>query len=176
VIEHHPHRTLAHFRRILVRCLACHRSTFSGVGASDKPGAVHPQGEGFFILGNIFYSTSNFRGRLELTSHIMDRLVADIALKAEWNAIKNKAGRLYQRRNTLAHGAAWSGDASDPEFMRYSVFSVQDQSMNYEQMCEATPSFFNYAERIRKLAIDVNAHLASRKCYPEDFPDQAGVD
>ncbi|MEO5494956.1 MAG: PDZ domain-containing protein, partial [Sphingomonas sp.] len=40
VIEHHPDRTLANFPRILVRCLACHRSTFSGVGASDKPGTV----------------------------------------------------------------------------------------------------------------------------------------
>jgi hypothetical protein len=43
VIENHPHRSLADFRRKLVRCLARHDSTFSGVGASDKPGAV--QGE-----------------------------------------------------------------------------------------------------------------------------------
>jgi hypothetical protein len=40
VIENHPHRSLADFRRKLVRCLARHGSTFSGVGASDKPGAV----------------------------------------------------------------------------------------------------------------------------------------
>jgi hypothetical protein len=46
VIEHHPHRSLANFRRILVRCLACHRSTFSGDGASGKPGAVHSQSGG----------------------------------------------------------------------------------------------------------------------------------
>src|SRR6266404_3891099 len=40
VIQHHPHRTPTDLRRKLVRCLACHRPTFSRVGASDKPGAV----------------------------------------------------------------------------------------------------------------------------------------
>src|SRR4029077_2249187 len=40
VIENHPHRASAHLRRELVRCLACHGSTFSRVGASGKPGAV----------------------------------------------------------------------------------------------------------------------------------------
>jgi hypothetical protein len=40
VINHQPHRTRTDLRRKLVRCLACHRSTFSRVGASDKPGAV----------------------------------------------------------------------------------------------------------------------------------------
>jgi len=40
MLQHHPHRPLANLRRKLVRRLARHRSTFSGVGASDKPGAV----------------------------------------------------------------------------------------------------------------------------------------
>jgi hypothetical protein len=40
VIHHHPHRAGTHLRRKLVRCLARHGSTFPGVGASDKPGAV----------------------------------------------------------------------------------------------------------------------------------------
>jgi hypothetical protein len=38
VIQNHPHRTIANLRRKIVRRLACHRSTFSRVGASDKPG------------------------------------------------------------------------------------------------------------------------------------------
>jgi hypothetical protein len=58
-----------------------------------------PTGEGIFILGNVFYSTTNFRGRLDLLDHMMKRLVHDQLLRAEWNAIKNKAGKLYQRRN-----------------------------------------------------------------------------
>ena len=41
VIQHHPHRAVADLRRKLVRRLARHGSTFSGVGASGKPGAVH---------------------------------------------------------------------------------------------------------------------------------------
>ena len=40
VNENHPHRSLADFRRKPVRRLARHGSTFSGAGASDKPGAV----------------------------------------------------------------------------------------------------------------------------------------
>ena len=41
VLENQPNRKRAHFRRKSVRCLACHRSTFSRLGASGKPGAVH---------------------------------------------------------------------------------------------------------------------------------------
>jgi hypothetical protein len=39
VLENQPNRKRAHFRRKSVRCLACHRSTFSRLGASGKPGA-----------------------------------------------------------------------------------------------------------------------------------------
>src|ERR1700733_535052 len=41
VIQNHSHRAGAHLERELVGRLACHGSTFSGVEASDKPGAVH---------------------------------------------------------------------------------------------------------------------------------------
>lgn len=134
-----------------------------------------PTGDGIFLLGNIFYSSSNFRGRLELLDNMMKRLVLDETLLAEWNAIKNKAGRQYQRRNVLAHGAAWSGDKCDPEFMQYSVFSTQVQKMDFQQIRDATASFVRYAERITKLAIGVNGSLASRKRYPEDSGDGATV-
>jgi hypothetical protein len=40
VIQHQPHRSVTDLRRKPVRCLARHRSTFSGGGASDKPAAV----------------------------------------------------------------------------------------------------------------------------------------
>jgi hypothetical protein len=46
VIQHQPNRTLGHFRGDLVRRLAHDGPTFSGVGASGKPGAVHPQPTG----------------------------------------------------------------------------------------------------------------------------------
>ncbi|MBY8829930.1 hypothetical protein, partial [Hephaestia mangrovi] len=54
VIENHPHRTIADLRRKLVRRLAHTGSTFSGVGASGKPGAVHIDvvgGYRLFIFG-----------------------------------------------------------------------------------------------------------------------------
>src|ERR1700689_418514 len=38
VIQNHPYRASSHLRRELVRCLACHGSTLSRVGASGKPG------------------------------------------------------------------------------------------------------------------------------------------
>src|SRR3984885_11095867 len=45
VLENQPNRKRAHFRRKSVRCLACHRSTFSRLGASGKPGAGQPSRE-----------------------------------------------------------------------------------------------------------------------------------
>src|SRR4029077_13350876 len=42
VIQHQPHRAGTDLRRELVACLLAHGSTFSRVGASGKPGAVHP--------------------------------------------------------------------------------------------------------------------------------------
>lgn len=134
-----------------------------------------PTGDGVFLLGNVFYATTNWRGRLEMLSNLMDKLVTDQALLSEWNAIKNKSARLYPRRNVLAHGMAWSGPNSDPETMNYSIFSTQRQTMSFQQICAASASFQRYAERITKLAIGANAHLASRKRYPEDFPDQTPV-
>src|SRR6202044_3501633 len=41
MIQNHPRRAGSHLRRELVRCLACHGSTLSRVGAPGKPGAVH---------------------------------------------------------------------------------------------------------------------------------------
>src|SRR5690606_31680729 len=41
VVENQPHRALAHFRGKLVRRLAHDAPSYSGVGASGKPGAVH---------------------------------------------------------------------------------------------------------------------------------------
>src|ERR1019366_2230755 len=41
VVQNHPHRSGPDFGREFVRRLACHGSTFSRVGASGNPGAVH---------------------------------------------------------------------------------------------------------------------------------------
>ena len=128
-----------------------------------------PEGEGVFILGNTFYSITNLNGRLALINYIMGRLVRDDGLLTEWNAIQNKAANLYKRRNVLAHGTPWAGEKSDPEFVRYSIFAMNNRIfMNYERICAATPSFARFAERITKLAIDVNAHFARRERHPKN--------
>jgi hypothetical protein len=41
VVEDQPDRPFAHFWGKLVRCLAHDAPSYSGVGASGKPGAVH---------------------------------------------------------------------------------------------------------------------------------------
>ena len=40
MLDHHPHGTLAHFRRKLLSLLLVHGSILSKSGASGKPGAV----------------------------------------------------------------------------------------------------------------------------------------
>ena len=40
MLDHHPHSTLAHFRRKLLSLLLVHGSILSKSGASGKPGAV----------------------------------------------------------------------------------------------------------------------------------------
>jgi hypothetical protein len=61
VLENQPNRKRAHFRRKSVRCLACHRSTFSRLGASGKPGAVQST---FEDNANTVFGTTNL-----LTTH-----------------------------------------------------------------------------------------------------------
>lgn len=135
-------------------------------------GIGNPTGEGYFILGNVFNATSNFRGRVDLIGHMIERLVSDVSILSEWNAVKNKAGTLYARRNILAHGEAWHRENSEVvQFMRYSVFSTNDKEMDFQQIMETTPSFYKYAERVKRLAIEVNTHLAQRKRRDANTPE-----
>src|SRR3954467_12217553 len=62
MIQHQPNRAFTHLGRKLVRRLACHRSTFSGVGASDKPGAVHTA-FGWITLAPKYSTNSVFTDR-----------------------------------------------------------------------------------------------------------------
>lgn len=136
-----------------------------GIGSNNEM----PTGDGFFILGQIFYAGTNFRAKIELLDHIFRRLVFDPALLAEWNAIKNKATRLYPRRNVLAHGQVWGREEVEPAFMRYSIFDQMKRGeMDYARICAATPSFGRYADRIEQLAIDANSYLARRERHPKD--------
>ena len=64
VLANHPHRTLADLRRKLVPCR--HRSSFSQIGASGKPGTLQrPRGAsaGHCDIGNV-WKLARFDGRL----------------------------------------------------------------------------------------------------------------
>src|SRR5690349_12844491 len=54
MIQHHPNRARTHLRGKFVRSLRLHGSTFSRVGASGNPGAVHSRDAGIFIPRTIY--------------------------------------------------------------------------------------------------------------------------
>ena len=142
------------FRDVFIRLILC--------GLTGK-GMGNFQGEGVFLLGTVFDSTGNLPGRLSLINHMVMRLVTDDQLKAEWKFIKKRSLKLLTDRNVLVHGEAWNRENSEiPQFVRYSVFSKDDKEMNFDGIVQATPEFFDYAERVTKFAINVNAHLAKR--------------
>jgi hypothetical protein len=65
VIQHQPDRTLPNLGRKLVRCLACHGSTFSRVGASDKPGAVQTAPRSANLISSTEYRRSRLAANLK---------------------------------------------------------------------------------------------------------------
>src|SRR5690606_19103866 len=65
VVENQPHRALAHFRGKLVRRLAHDAPSYSGVGASGKPGAVQTPVYGHTtvnVFGNTAYGQTSLYG------------------------------------------------------------------------------------------------------------------
>lgn len=119
--------------------------------------------DAIFIPSMIFYSSTNFRSRLELMGRIFDRLIEDEALRSEWNAIINNANRLYAKRNIIAHGATWGNEAEGLTHIGWSPLEGKKMKMlSFQQVNEAAESFSKYAERVGDLAIAANHHLAAR--------------
>jgi PEP-CTERM motif len=71
VIQNHSHRAGADLGRELVGRLACHGSTFSGVGASDQPGAVQSDNPAFLKTAEGI--ANYFVGHLPKTTDIPPR-------------------------------------------------------------------------------------------------------
>jgi transposase len=63
VVENQPHRALPHFRGKLVRGLAHDAPSYSKVGASGKPGAVHPERLVFVDETSVRTGLTRLRGR-----------------------------------------------------------------------------------------------------------------
>ncbi len=113
-----------------------------------------------WVLGNVFYSSTNLRARLAMITETMDRLVTDKAIVTEWNAAKNRVLTLYKRRNTLAHGAVWGNETAGASFIGPAMFSSDRRRLTYVQVCACDKSFQKQAERLTNIAIAVNKHLA----------------
>ncbi len=65
MIENHPDRAGPNLGRKPVRRWLAHRSILSRVGASGKPGAVHPTGHLDFVLAALFHHLRPDLGRLD---------------------------------------------------------------------------------------------------------------
>lgn len=111
-----------------------------------------------WILGSVFYSSTNLRARLKMVTDVIERLVTDADLRSEWNALRNKVNVSYKRRNVLAHGAVW-GNSAGASPIQGSMFDSDRSSLTYERVCQCTPSFERLAARIEELAIAVDTHL-----------------
>jgi hypothetical protein len=112
------------------------------------------------LIGGIFYSSTNFRSNLNMIESAIEMTINDEEIKAEWNAIRNKALTLYKRRNTLAHGHVWGNEAGASS-VAASLFNANARNhLNYEQVCASQRSFSRLAERSTTLAIRINHFLA----------------
>jgi hypothetical protein len=111
------------------------------------------------LIGGIYYSSTNFRSNLSMITNAIDMTISDEEVKYEWNAICNKAIKLYKRRNTLAHGQVWGNDEG-ASTVAASIFNTNARNfLNFEQVCASHRSFTELAERSRELAIKINRLL-----------------
>ncbi|WP_309602914.1 DUF4395 family protein [Sphingomonas sp.] len=66
------------------------RLVWCAVSGSGMREQDHCSTDGFWVLGSVFYSSTNFRARIDLLDRNFRFLVKDAALLSEWNAVKNK--------------------------------------------------------------------------------------
>jgi hypothetical protein len=120
--------------------------------------SARPAGQSHFILGLVFYSSTNLRGRLDLLEKIIEKSVTEPDLLKEWKSIRNRVNTIYSRRSTLEHSHAW-GSSGSLSILIPSIFAGSSKEMNYQQIVAAYDSFRRSAQRIENFAIAVNRHL-----------------
>jgi hypothetical protein len=84
VIQNHSHRAGADLGRELVGCLACHSSTFSGVGASDQPGAVHTLAAARELAGKFHASLTATLVKMTILNHFPMIIVCHNKTDRRW--------------------------------------------------------------------------------------------
>jgi hypothetical protein len=131
------------------------RSVLYSVGdglSNRKPHAM-------FVLGNIFYASTNFRGRLKMIADVLNRIVTEETITSEWNAVSNRLLKLYKRRNVLAHGGVW-GNGAGASCIMGSLFDTGRKQLTYVQVCACERSFRDMSKRLQLLAVSIGSHLA----------------
>lgn len=113
-----------------------------------------------WIAGNILNSITNVNTRLDLVDSTFHRLVADEALRTEWNALRNRIKEKYKQRNALAHGTAWGNDEG-MSLLGSPMFSSRQQHYRAAQVKTWEGSFKALAARTEGFAIAVNRHLVA---------------
>jgi 7-cyano-7-deazaguanine reductase len=112
VIQNHSHRPGADLGRELVGRLACHGSTFSGVGASDQPGAVHSAPE-FTVLCAVTGQPDFAHVMIEYVPK--DWLIESKALKYFLASFRNQSG--FHEETTIAIGSRLT-EVLEPVYLR----------------------------------------------------------
>ncbi|HVY98393.1 MAG TPA: hypothetical protein VHA35_02745 [Dongiaceae bacterium] len=113
------------------------------------------------MLGGIFYSSTNFRGRLDMVTRVLDQINVEEALLKEWSAIVKKADELYLRRNIIAHGHVWGNKEGASSVQASLLDRKARKSLTYVQVCQCEQSFSGLADRSTHFAIALNKSLVS---------------
>jgi hypothetical protein len=141
-----------------LRDLFTHLIIFS---VSGTPAFPH-HNMGIWVLGDVFYSSTNFRARLSLLERIVHTVLFEEELISEWNAIQNRSLEKYKRRNLLAHGLVY-GNGDEKGFIRFSILDSSNRRvMNYKQTCAASQSFRRLAGRISLFRLRIMQTVAAR--------------
>ncbi|WP_292084438.1 MULTISPECIES: hypothetical protein [unclassified Brevundimonas] len=114
--------------------------------------------EHMWITSNILNSITNVNTRVDMVGSTFGRLVMDEALSKEWNSIKNKIKEKYKYRNVLAHWSPY-GNEGGISIIGTPFAARKDDSYPAEQLKQWEDVFKKLADRIEKLAIDVNRYL-----------------
>lgn len=121
-------------------------------------GLDHTNVDATFVLGNIFYATTNFRARMSMIEMVLLRMVQSDEIMKEWKAIRNRLGDLYNKRSILAHGTIW-GNADGASALGSSMFQGNPTYMEYRQVVDLTNAFKLAQERVSNFAGMISAHL-----------------
>lgn len=105
------------------------------------------------MLGGIFYSSTNFRGRVDMVTRVLGQINVDEVLQKEWNSIVKKADELYLRRNIIAHGHVWGNQDGASSVQASLLDRKARKSLTYIQVCQCEQSSVVWRRGLRALRL-----------------------